>query len=76
MIDAREFFLTEAVAHARTLPLKDSIEFLRGLLQWANESPATESVRSVFIHLSESDRQLELIQTGQLKLDFKTKETP
>lgn len=76
MIDAREYFLTEAVTHARTLPLKDAVEFLRGLLQCCNETPATEQVRTVFLHLSESDRQLELIQSGQMKMEFQPKGTP
>lgn len=76
MIDPREYFLQEAIAHARTLPLKDAVVFLRGLLECGQESKAMGAVRSLFLLLSESDRQLELIELGQLKLKFPSTGNP
>jgi hypothetical protein len=70
MSDPVEFFITESIAHARQMPTKDAVIFLRGLLQSSLESPAIDRIRAAFIALSESDRQLELIQSGQMKLDF------
>ena len=67
---AQQFFYVECVAHARQLPLADAILFLSGMLQSCSDEKALAPVRNCFITLSESDKQLELIQTGQMKLDF------
>jgi hypothetical protein len=68
MDDPVEFFLTEAIAHARTLPMAKSVVFLRGLLQSCGDDKVADQIRRIYIPLSESDRQLELIATKQLKL--------
>lgn len=74
MINPVEFFLNESLAHARTLPLAESVIFLRGMLQSCSDSEAINRIRQIYIPLSESDRQLELIQSGQLKLVLKNLE--
>lgn len=68
MNTAIAFFISEAISHARSLPLAQAVEFLRGLLQSCSDSEVTEAIRKVFISLSESDKQLDLIQAQQLKL--------
>lgn len=60
MDDAEKFFLSEAVTHARSLNISDAVLFLRGLLQSCSDSQAAANIRSIYIALSESDRQLQL----------------
>jgi hypothetical protein len=69
--DPVEFFFTQAIAFARSLPLSQAVLFLRGMLQSCSDSPATDQVRRIYVGLSESDRQLWLIESGQLKLDLR-----
>ena len=71
MNDPVEYFLTESIAHARALPLGESVVFLRGMLQSCSDTKAVQRIRALYIPLSESDRQLELIQSGQMKLPLK-----
>lgn len=74
MNEAEEFFVCESIGRARELPLPDAIKFLRGLLSvCGDENEAVSVIRSNFTHLSESDRQLHLIQTRQMRLPL-TKE--
>lgn len=63
------FFLRESAGHARSLPVREAVAFLRGLLLVCDPS-MTDQIRHQFDALSNSDRQLELIQTGQIKLNF------
>jgi hypothetical protein len=70
MTENQEFFLAECCVHARRLSVPDAVKFLRGLAATCGEDPAVDSVRTILIALSESDRQLELIQTRQMKLEF------
>lgn len=70
MSSHREYFFQEAIAHARTLPVPDAVKFLGGLLQSCTDNDGVAPVRNAFIALSQSDRQLELIQSGQLKLNL------
>lgn len=67
MSNAQEYFIAESIAHARTLPLPDAVRFLRGLLESCGDENALAPIRNVYIALSQSDNQLELIQNGQLK---------
>lgn len=71
MSEATEFFLAESIAHARTLSVAQAVLYLRGMVQSCTDSEAVEHIRKAYIGLSESDRQLELIQTRQLKLKLK-----
>ena len=59
-----------AAATARSLPLADAIRFLRGALLVAGESPEMTDVRNAYIGLQANDAQLELIASGQLKLNL------
>lgn len=70
MSDPQQFFIAEAIAHARSLSMEEAVVFLRGLLQSCSDDEALAPLRNAYSVLSESDRQLELIQTGQLKLNF------
>jgi hypothetical protein len=67
-MDAETFFIEHAVGYARTLPLPDAVAFLRGMSLSVKDGSAADSVRKIVVVLSDSDKQLELIQTGQLKL--------
>lgn len=67
MNESQEFFIAQSIAHARTLPLPEAVVYLRGLLQSCVDSPSLDPIRQVYIGLSESDKQLELIQSAQLK---------
>lgn len=70
MNNPKDFFVAESIAHARSLPLADAVVFLQGLLQSCSDADALAPIRNAYIAMSQSDKQLELIQTGQLKLKF------
>lgn len=65
-----EFFFRQCAAHARTLPVSQSMAFMRGMMLTLPENPALDEIRTINSAVTESDHQLELIQTGQMKLDF------
>jgi hypothetical protein len=68
-MDAEAFFITQSIAYARSLPLKDAGPYLRGMMGVCQEmNGLSETVRKAAAAVSESDRQLQLIETGQLKL--------
>ncbi len=64
------FFRATAAATARTLPLPDALRFLRGALLVASEHDAMSEIRVAYVQLHSSDSQLELIASGQLKLNL------
>jgi hypothetical protein len=66
-----QFFLGHALAHGRTLPLGEAIDYFRGLLLVAGDQKEVAKIRDTFVQLQECDRQLELIQTSQLKMPLK-----
>lgn len=68
MTTPQQFFIKEAVAHARQLPLADAVVFLRGMLESIHDEPAFAPIRAAFAALSQSDSHLELIESGQLTL--------
>lgn len=70
MTEAEHFFLTESIAHARRMKIPDAVLYLRGLLQSTVSTEMSEKIRGICISLSESDRQLELLQGSQLKLNL------
>lgn len=70
MSEAQAIFIRESVAHAREMKLAAAVVFLRGLLESVEDEAVRSPIQNVFILLTESDRQLELIQTGQLKLNL------
>jgi hypothetical protein len=69
-MNPQSFFLSECLSHVRSMPLQDAVRFLNGLLLSCGDTPVTNEIRKVYINLDSSDRQLELIQSSQLKLDF------
>jgi hypothetical protein len=69
--DAEDFFLRECAAHARTLPVPQAILYLRGLLLSLPENMrAVDPIRGIYDALIQSDHQLDLIHSGQMKLSF------
>jgi hypothetical protein len=70
MTDAQGFFVSDSVARVRELKLSKSVLFLRGMMESVEDEDIRSQIGPIYISLSESDRQLELIQLGQLKLDL------
>jgi hypothetical protein len=60
------FFVTEAVKHARNLSYRDAMNFMRGLLLVCGDVEEVAVLRRQFQLLQECDQQLELIAAGQL----------
>jgi hypothetical protein len=67
---ARKFFLEQAITFGRSLPVKDAVVYFRGLVLSCDDSDAVCQVRKLVASLSETDRQLDLIATGQTKFKF------
>lgn len=63
------FYRSALVAHARSMPVTQAIDFLRGALAVSN-SPAMEDVRRAFTSLRIGDDQLELLAGEQMKLSL------
>lgn len=70
MTEAQLFFTREAIVHARELPVRDAVIYLHGLRDSIEDEEVKAPIQQIYMLLTESDRQLELIQTGQLKLNF------
>jgi len=68
MTESQLFFAQEAVTHAREMKLQHAVVFLRGLLESLDDPSIKAVINPIYVMLTESDRQLELIQGGQLKL--------
>jgi len=66
---AVDYFLREAVAKARSLPMAEARKFLHGLLVLCPELSNPE-IRRAFQWLASSDDQLGQIAGGQMKLTF------
>jgi hypothetical protein len=65
-----EFAIREIVRHARGLPLADAIRLLTGFVLLAGDIQEVHALRAALIPLQASDAQLELIASGQLKLNL------
>lgn len=64
-----EFTLSESVRLGRAeLSYCDYLRYLRGLLLLAGDIEEAAALRQIVLSLDASDRQLELIASGQLKL--------
>jgi pyridoxal biosynthesis lyase PdxS len=61
-------FVRQSLAHARTLPLTEARIYLHGLMLLTEGEAGMGPVRIAYQHLCESDAQLELIASGQLRL--------
>lgn len=72
MSDTKQVWIEESIRTARTLPLPKAIAFLHGLLLSCEDSEGTRHIRKIYLSLSESDKQLQLIEDGQLRLTFES----
>lgn len=68
--EVASFYRETVVALARTMPLAEAVKFLRGALIVAGEHEAMTDVRKAYVSLAHGDQQLELIASGQLKLNL------
>jgi hypothetical protein len=66
--DAISFYVQRIADTARTMPLRDAAAFLQGALCLAGEHDAVAEVRTTYYRICESDAQLELIASGQMRL--------
>jgi hypothetical protein len=66
MKEPQEFFIAESMRLARSLPLPDAIRFLNGFCVSCSDAPRLSHVRKILIALSESDKQLERMATGEI----------
>jgi hypothetical protein len=66
------FFFAEAIEHARTLPMRDSLTFLRGMLKLCGDTDYVAGLRQVVYALLKAGDDLDLLQIG---LDPTTPET-
>ncbi len=69
-MNAAEFFVSKSIELSRKMPLGEGIEFLHGMLEVIDGSPAAPSVRNAYNVIRDCDHQLELIASGQLKLEL------
>lgn len=66
--EAIAFFRKLTIATARSLPMSESVDFLRGALAVAGDHEAVAELRAAYLQLRNIDAQLDLIAGGQLKL--------
>lgn len=70
MNDAELFYIGESIRHAMTLPLAEAMKFLDGMVTTVGrEHPAYVRLVLARDHFNSADAQLELIATGQLKME-------
>jgi hypothetical protein len=68
--EAETFFIAEVMRHARTLPVQRAVTFLDGMLESVGDQhPARARLVAARNHFNDGDAQLELIATGQLKME-------
>jgi hypothetical protein len=65
-----EFYVSTAINLARKMPMGEGILFLKGMLEVADGSPVAPTVRKAYNALFDCDHQLDLIASGQLKLEL------
>jgi hypothetical protein len=71
MDENEQFFVSQSIDHARSLPLQQCIQYLKGFLSTiGNDHPVAANLHPVYQSLRDSDQQLDLIQIGQLKLNL------
>lgn len=68
--DSTTFFVEEIARHARTLPLNEAVQFLKGGLQLIGDREEVQALREASIALNAADNQLELISGQQLRLSL------
>ncbi len=66
-----EFFLATTAAEVRTMPVSEARAYLSGLLALLpTDLLIVEPLRAIYRHIDLADDQLDLIATGQLKLNL------
>lgn len=70
MSQPQEIWFRESVRTARTLPLREAVLFIQGLLMSCHDSEAKDEMRKIYTSLANTDKQLQLIEDGQLRLKF------
>jgi hypothetical protein len=68
--EAQHIWLEESVRTVRSLPLPRALGFLRGMISSCLDTAMADELRKVYTSLAASDRQLQLIEEGQLRLNF------
>lgn len=69
-LSPEEFFVAHVAAEVRAMPITEARTFLRGLLALVGPDTNVEPLREVYRHIDSADDQLELIASGQLKLNL------
>jgi hypothetical protein len=66
-----QFFIAEAISHARDLSFTECLRFMRGFTASISEShPSAPLLKSALAQLSATDAQLELLQVGETQMEF------
>lgn len=65
-----ESFIAETVRLARLMPCVQAVSYLRGLVLLCGDCDIIAPVRAALMKMAEGDAQLELIASGQLRLDL------
>ncbi len=68
--EAIAFFVARTADAARRMPLPDALQFLFGALLIAEGHPAVHDLRSAYMNMRDGDALLEILGTGQLKLNL------
>lgn len=68
MTPKTQFFMQETIRIVRQMNLPDARRYLGGLLELLGDCDEAHTLRTVLMHLDESDRQLDLIAGPQPRL--------
>jgi hypothetical protein len=69
---AEEFCISEIARHARSLSYCDCLSLLGGFLVLADDAPEVQPLREIVAAMTQNDLQLELLASGQLKLELES----
>lgn len=71
MDETQQFFVSESIRHAKSLPYTECLRYLGALIDSLQaDHPVHAPLATVHVAMLANDQQLELIQMGQLKLDL------
>lgn len=63
-----QYFIHRSIEFARTMGVPDARRYLAGLLDVLGDRNEADDLRQALIHLDESDKRLEAMQTNQPNL--------
>jgi len=69
-MNPQTFFLEESIRHARRMSYCDCLSYLEGLLVTVGNNDDVLPIREAVAAIRRSDQQLELIASGQLRLNL------